>query len=374
MSLLPSMSLRSLRTPVSRVCATRMFSTSSLRFNEEKPATEPTPASSSPSPSPSDPKVESQNKTTVSRNKTNASNSKEMSPESILEAGFQKMRTVPGYRKSDDELEPLIAAGKKLGISESSIRDIYKRTDVGKSGIYSSGPYTTSPGADSGFVPGSYEERAFLMQNLNASQPLENAHRPFEYDDIPSLGHIQLRDHRVQREYNRVAAYELPQLSKFASEYKPPAKSEILRFRYTTYMGENHAGEAKVVVSFKTSDLEGFNDKQRHKLRLLAGTRYDHETDIVKMSSSAFPEVAQNVRYLGDIIRNLIDEAKDLSKDSFEDIPLSTSHVTARKRRNKPLYPNHKFPDSWKRPQDASKPKSDAFTHLAQEYAQIGKL
>ncbi|VVT45492.1 mitochondrial 37S ribosomal protein mS35 [Magnusiomyces paraingens] len=305
----------------------------------------------------------------------------ELSPEEVLQQGFRKMREMPNYKKSEEELKPLLTAAKALGISEASLRDIYQRTTVENTGKSSSkkssGDSASSPGASkspaTGFVPGSKAEEQFLLQKLNTNMPIQNAHFPFKYDDIPSLGHLQLRDHRVQREYNRIAAYELPQLAKFASEYKPPTESEVLRFRYTTYMGEDHAGEAKVVVTFKTSDLTELNDKQRHKLRLLAGPRYDHTTDTIKMSSSAFPEAAQNVRYLGDIINSLVSEAKDLS-DSFEDIPLSTSHVEARKRRNKSRYPNHPFPESWKRPQDAPKSKSDAFTKLVDQYAQLPKL
>lgn len=297
----------------------------------------------------------------------------EMTPEEVLQAGFRRMREIPNYKKSEDELRPLLKAAKSLGISESSLRDIYQRTTLEATNNRGSAS-SSSKSSNTGLKPGSYAEEQFLLQNININMPIQNAHIPFKYDDLPSLAHLQLRDHRVQREYNRVAAYELPQLAKFATPYKPPSESEVLQFRYTTYMGEPHAAEAKVVVSFKTADLTDLSPEQRHKLRLLAGTRYDHETDTVKMSASAYPEAAQNVRYLGTIIGNLIAEAKDLSQDSFADIPLSTSHVAASKRRNKSRYPQHAFPESWKRPEDAPKPKADAFTKLVDQYAQIPKL
>ncbi len=38
--------------------------------------------------------------------------------------------------------------------------------------------------------------------------------------------------------------------AEFAKKFEPPAQNEPLRFRYTTYMGEFHPAERKVVVEF----------------------------------------------------------------------------------------------------------------------------
>lgn len=322
------------------------------------------------------------------------SDSQNMSPEQVLQIGFQRMTEIPNYRKSEAELMPLLSAARKLGIPEQDIRNIYERTSIEKGrqqpskNISSSGngsgaaefeeptnAVAHAHGADSGYVPGSIEESKYLLSAINNKLPMSDAHRPFQYDDIPALGHLNLRGHRVQREYNRVAAYELPQLSQYATPYQPPSKTQVLRFRYTSYMGEDHPAESKVVVTFKTKDLPNLDDKQCHKLRVLAGTRYDFETDEIRISSQAYPEAAQNVRYLGEIIRDLLAEAKDLSKESFEDIPLNTNHIQARKRRNKSIYPSQfTFPEEWKRPQDAPQPKTDAFTQLVQKYIPVKKL
>lgn len=290
----------------------------------------------------------------------------DMPPERVLEIGFRRIKELPGYRKSEKELQPLISAAVKLGISADHVRELYEKAAVGG--------HKVALGSESGFEPGSIREEQALHQQINNAQLLENAHNVFEYDDIPALGHLQLRDHRVQREYNRIAAYELPQLTKFASEYRPPTSSQVLRFRYTSYLEEDHPGESKVVVTFKTNDLKDLNDKQRHKLRLLVGSRYNPDTDTVKISSASFPEATQNVRYIGELITKLLIEAKDLSKQSFEDIPLRYSHVAATKRRNKTSYPNKRFPDAWKRPQDAPVPRSDAYTKLVEEYVKLPKL
>ena len=124
-----------------------------------------------------------------------------------------------------------------------------------------------------------------------------------------------------------------------AKPFVPPNSKQILRFRYTTYMGESHPAEKKVVVEFTPEDLPDMTPVQKLKLKKLAGVRYNPETDIIKMSSEMFDTQAQNKRYLGDLVDTLIKEAKD-PKDTFEDIPLDTRH---HKFVKKP-----KFPKEWR--------------------------
>lgn len=298
------------------------------------------------------------------------SNTKDKTPQEIIDIGFRRMREIPNYQKSENELRPLLVAAQELGIPEKNIRDIYNNTDL-KTETQN---VSTTPGADSGFEPGSKREEAFLINNVRLAQPMNKAHRPYVYDDISSLGHLQLNNHRLQRQYNRIAAYELPQLAEFATPFRQRTDKQVVKMRYTTYMGETHPAESKVVATFKTSQLKDLTPEQLHKLRLLAGTRYDPEQDEVKISCNSFPEAAQNATYIGTLLRNLLTESTDPKGDSFADIPLRTSHVAARKRRNKSLYPQHEFPEAWKRPQDAPKPKSDVFTELAKQYIRAPKL
>jgi RNase P subunit RPR2 len=83
-----------------------------------------------------------------------------------------------------------------------------------------------------------------------------------------------------------------------------------LRFRYTTYMGEQHPAEKKVVVEFCTEDMRDLTPAQREKLQKLAGVRYNPETDIIKMSCEMFESQVQNKRYLGDLVEDLLRETK----------------------------------------------------------------
>lgn len=131
--------------------------------------------------------------------------------------------------------------------------------------------------------------------------------------------------------------------SEFAKPFTPPSTSLPLRFRYTTYMGDNHPAAGKVVVTFTPSDLQPTHLKtQAHvnKLIKLAGVRYDPSTTVIKMSCEKFDSPAQNKRYLGDLVNELIAEATDPKKDSFEDIPFDFRH-------HKPKIVHH-FPEEWK--------------------------
>lgn len=185
----------------------------------------------------------------------------------------------------------------------------------------------------------------------------------FEGDDITSIAHGELEQHREIREYARIAAWEMPMLSsKFRHQYrrphavtvlmidsetptelaKPfvlPPQDKPLRFRYTTYMGETHPAAKKVVLEFCTRDLPGLSEAQRIKLVKLIGVRYNPDTDLVKMSCEMFETQAQNKRYLGDLVDTLMAEARDAS-DMFEDVPLDFRH-------HKPK-PKFEFPEQWK--------------------------
>jgi small subunit ribosomal protein S35 len=130
-------------------------------------------------------------------------------------------------------------------------------------------------------------------------------------------------------------------------------------------LGEKHPGENRVVGTFKTADLD-LTDAQRHKLRVLARNRYNPTTDEVKIGTSRFTEQAQNKRYIGEVIRDLIKASKE-GEDTFSDIPLDTRHIEPKTRRNKSIYPQYEFPKEWERPQDAPRPKQDLLSRITEE-------
>ncbi|KAF9891956.1 37S ribosomal protein S24, mitochondrial [Aspergillus nanangensis] len=168
---------------------------------------------------------------------------------------------------------------------------------------------------------------------------VEDADEEFNDDDITSMAHTEVELHREIREYARIAAWDMPFLSNLAKPFSLPPQTHILRFRYTTYMGEQHPAENKVVVELSSKDLapKYLSEVQRQTFLKLVGPRYNPDTDIVRMSCEKFTSRAQNKRYLADTITSLIKEAKE--GDSFADVPLDLRH-------HKPK-PSLRFPEEW---------------------------
>ncbi|KAF1911509.1 mitochondrial ribosomal subunit protein-domain-containing protein [Ampelomyces quisqualis] len=156
-------------------------------------------------------------------------------------------------------------------------------------------------------------------------------------DDITSLGHGELANHRMLREYNRLTAWDLPLLSQLAKPFTPPTSAHPFRFRYTSYLGESHPAINKVVVEFDPTDLS-LPDHSLFKLIKLAGPRYNPSTSVIKLSCEKFDTQAQNKRYLGETITTLVAEAKDTT-DLFDDVPFDFRHHKPKKRAE--------FPEKW---------------------------
>ncbi|EAW10767.1 mitochondrial 37S ribosomal protein mS35 [Aspergillus clavatus NRRL 1] len=168
---------------------------------------------------------------------------------------------------------------------------------------------------------------------------VEDGDEDFHDDEITSMAHAEVELHREIREYARITAWDMPLLSKLAQPFTLPPETHILRFRYTTYMGEQHPAEAKVVVEVASKDLvpKHLSEAQRQTFLKLVGPRYNPDTDIVRMSCEKFTTRAENKRYLGDLINTLVKEAKE--GDSFADIPLDLRHHKPKRQL--------RFPESW---------------------------
>lgn len=188
--------------------------------------------------------------------------------------------------------------------------------------------------------PPPIQQRQFWGEDEPDSDMLmeETSDTEFDEDDIMSMAHAKFEEFREYREYARIAAWQMPLLSKLATPFEAPTAREPLRFRYTTYMGEFHPAEKKVVVEFSPRDLP-LDKAQQQKLRKLLGPRLNPETDIAKMSCEQFEHQAQNKRYLGDLVVKLVAQAKDPT-DMFEDVPLDTRHHTFKVK--------PKFPKEWR--------------------------
>jgi len=247
----------------------------------------------------------------------------ELSPEAEAEA-------VAFFQNPPDDMKDLVAKLKRE--FEGIERSVLPENEILSEGEVQEG----------GRLDSFSKQGLMSMGDEAEEEPFED--EPYEGNDITSLAHGELEQHREIREYARIAAWEMPLLAKFAKPFELPTEARPLRFRYTTYMGEQHPAENKVVVEFCTADLP-LKPAERLKLIKLLGARYNPLKDLVKMSCESFDTQAQNKRYLGDLVEKLVATARgkgndEAAKDSFEDIPVDFRHVKIKKQ--------PQFPEEWK--------------------------
>ncbi|KAL3231605.1 Small ribosomal subunit protein mS35 [Nakaseomyces bracarensis] len=259
--------------------------------------------------------------------------------EQIISLYWERMAKLgKKYKQQPEELEALLTTSEYTGVPESHIRKLYK---YGEKGMLEIGGGASVSGGNAKDKVGGFSR--------------------FQFDELPSQALDLVAQHREQRFYNRLAAYELPLLAQYRQEYRRPDPVKYpVTYKYMTYIGEEHPNSRKVVMTFKTAEL-GLGERELHKFRLLAKTRYDYTKDEFRMSSDRYPEPQQNAKYLSDTLHKLLKEAKDLSKDDFSDVPLDKRHIIARNLRKKQSMrlKNIQFPESWKRPEDAPVPKAN---------------
>lgn len=201
-----------------------------------------------------------------------------------------------------------------------------------------------------------------LFDGLEDEMPETGPEPDFQPDDIMSNAHGELEQHRELREFYRLIAWDMPllwgelsgvnpceELKLMATDhqkpFEPPTAATPVRFRYTTYLGETHPAEKKVVCTFNPHAVPDMTEQQADKLIKLLGPRYDSVKKEAKLSCELHPTMAQNKRYIGDLLEKLVDEAKN-GEDKFEDVPIDLRHM--RKRLQKEGKRQITFPEEWK--------------------------
>lgn len=153
-------------------------------------------------------------------------------------------------------------------------------------------------------------------------------------------------DLRRREHLNRISAFEMPLLAKLRQPYVPKSDQETpVKLTYhTDFSNESNSSNRKVTVQVLLKDLD-LNEKQQRKFMILAGNKFNHNTQTLKFSVDENAEPTQNARLIMQRFQRLVTEAKDLT-DDFSDIPVDTRH-------SKPKAVKAQFPEEWKRPQDA---------------------
>uniref|UniRef100_V5EL45 Likely mitochondrial ribosomal protein Rsm24p n=2 Tax=Kalmanozyma brasiliensis (strain GHG001) TaxID=1365824 RepID=V5EL45_KALBG len=154
----------------------------------------------------------------------------------------------------------------------------------------------------------------------------------FNYDDVPTLGHAILQRKREVLQLMRTVEFEIPKLSAFRQSYTPPKPSQYLQFRFQHYQGENHPASRKVVLNVDVDELVKAgavkDAKSKHKLLLLAGTRFqpkslqgEGDKGEIKISCELFPNERQNMKWCSDTLDALVKEANVRTKE-VDELPL----------------------------------------------------
>lgn len=192
-----------------------------------------------------------------------------------------------------------------------------------------------------------YEIENFKERHMT-NTPVAQRGLPPKYSNIPVIdaGKTPHEKRRIEH-LTRVSAYEMPLLAKFRQEYKPQTNQENpIKLSFNTDFTDNNNGfNRTVTLSCRIEDLE-LNEQQTRKFKILAGNKFNHNKNLFKFSSNQHPEATQNARWLVQTFNKLLNESKDLSKETFDDIPIDTRH-------NKSKKVKPQFPESWKRPEDA---------------------
>ncbi|KAJ2005928.1 37S ribosomal protein S24, mitochondrial [Coemansia thaxteri] len=160
----------------------------------------------------------------------------------------------------------------------------------------------------------------------------------WDSDDHHTYGHLLMESVRDVRRYVRQMKFEHPTLAEHAKPFRPPPTSHMLQFERSVTMGEKHlAGDRKVVLRVQVARL-GLKGPALHKFVLLAGSRYNPETDELKMSESRETSSLLNKKRLADTLSALIAEART-TDDTFADVSLNFDYYDYK--------PKPKFPLEW---------------------------
>lgn len=192
----------------------------------------------------------------------------------------------------------------------------------------------------------SYEIDNFAERVMN-NTPVSLRGLPKKYSNVPVLDKGQTpHEKRRIEQIHRISAYEMPLLAKYRQPYTPqPAKETPLRLQFNTdFSDEATPTNRSVTLSVKLSNL-GLDSRQATKFKLLAGEKFDHSTKLFSFSTDRYPEATQNARWLVETFNKLLTESKDLSQNTFDEVPLN---ITQKKTKKAAA-----FPEEWKRPEDA---------------------
>lgn len=96
----------------------------------------------------------------------------------------------------------------------------------------------------------------------------------------------------------------------FRQRFVKPLPSQVIKVRHQHYQGEEHPASRKVTIECSVAQLPLSTDAARHKFKLIAGPRWNSETDELKISCERFPSARMNEKWCSDALDRMIKEAE----------------------------------------------------------------
>ncbi|KAI5955816.1 RSM24 [Candida jiufengensis] len=210
----------------------------------------------------------------------------------------------------------------------------------------------------------SFEIENFKERVMN-NTPMKDRGKPQKLSNqfVVNSGSIPHNETRYEQ-LNRISAFEMPLLAKYREIYTPPNTTESpIKLIYNSDFSNETSNQfnRKVTLFVKLKDLK-LSPKQEHKFKILSGKRFHHSLQTFQLKSEKFPEASQNVTWLISTFNKLLKESKDLSKETFEDIPLDKRHMKTWTTKKKPV----EFPENWKKPEDAPIKRHEIVSELVE--------
>lgn len=226
---------------------------------------------------------------------------------------------------------------------KSALGDKYVPSDAERNAILSTieALKVSKPTLAYGYEIDNFKEKLMnnTPSNLRGLPPKLSNVRVFDKGNTP-------HEQRRIDEIHRISAFEMPLLAKFRQGYHPVKEQSVIQLTFGNDFTDNaNSYNRKVTLTVDLDDLD-LNPQQARKFKLLAGNKFDHNKMRLRFSTDRNADPTQNARWLGETFNKLLAEAKDLSKNTFDGVPVDTRH-------SKPLKAKPVFPEDWKKPQDA---------------------
>ncbi|ORY72249.1 mitochondrial ribosomal subunit protein-domain-containing protein [Leucosporidium creatinivorum] len=159
---------------------------------------------------------------------------------------------------------------------------------------------------------------------------------------------LKMEKRRDFLHYLRLEHLQFKDLVAFRQRFLKPLPSQIIKVRHQHYQGEEHPASRKVSIEVSVAKLPLSTDAARHKFKLLAGPRWNSQTDELKIACEMYPSAKMNEKWCSDTLDKLIKEAENTT-DPMTDIPLDTRPTLSKLRKSgsKRSSSLKNFPKEW---------------------------